>query len=344
MTEALRALAERVAESHHTKRTLRIHGGDSKAHMIGRDCQADNTLSLADYQGISDYQPSELVLGARAGTRISELQRALAEQGQTLPFDPPAFDNRATLGGTLACNLNGPGRPWLGSVRDAVLGVQLINGVGELLEFGGRVMKNVAGYDVSRLQAGALGTLGVITEIHLKVLPLPECSITLAYDTSAGQALSLMSERARQPKPLTGACWLDGRMYLRLSGAERAVHHTASEWGGETVDDTIWAQLRDLQHPFFDGEEPLWRLATDIHTPARNDASECIDWAGSQRWFRSRPESVPAGSHLSLFASGDRQAEVRGKLDEVQQRLQLRLKQSMDPAGTLNPGRLYSWM
>ena len=344
MNDVLNALTERVTESRRTGHSLRIQGGDSKAHIIGRDCLADGTLNIAEYRGVSDYQPSELVLSARAGTGIGELQQLLNEQGQTLPFDPPAFGGRATLGGTLACNLNGPARPWLGSVRDAVLGVQLINGAGELLNFGGKVMKNVAGYDVSRLQAGALGTLGVITEVHLKVLPLPENCLTLAYETNAQQALALMAEHARQPKPLTGACWLDGRMYLRLAGAERAVQHTAREWGGEHADDAIWAQLRDLQHPFFEGEAPLWRLATDVHTPTSSESPQCIDWGGSQRWLRTKPATVPAGSHLTLFAGGDRRTEVRGELDDVQKRLQLRLKRSMDPDGVLNPGRLYSWM
>lgn len=344
MADALQALVEQVAGARRAGQTLRIRGGDSKVHMIGRDCHADRDLKLAGYHGVSDYQPRELVLSARAGTRISDLQLLLAEQGQTLPFDPPAFAGSATLGGTLACNINGPGRPWLGSVRDAVLGVQLINGEGELLEFGGKVMKNVAGYDISRLQAGALGTLGAITEVHLKVLPLPEYSVTLAYDCSAEAALQQMAEKARQPKPLTGACWLDGRLYLRLAGAQQAVQHTAGIWGGEQVETPLWEQLRDLTHPFFDGEQPLWRLATNIHTPAEKAGAQCIDWGGSQRWLRSLPGTIPAGSHLALFAGGDRQSEVRGELDPVQQRLQLRLKQSMDPAGMLNPGRLYSWM
>ncbi|RLQ22424.1 glycolate oxidase subunit GlcE [Seongchinamella sediminis] len=344
MAEALQKLAQQVAESYRSGQTLRLRGGDSKARIIGRECRADAELDLGSYRGVSDYQPGELVLSARAGTPVSELQALLAEQGQTLPFDPPPFAGRATLGGTLACNINGPARPWLGSVRDAVLGVQLINGKGELLEFGGKVMKNVAGYDVSRLQAGALGTLGAITEVHLKVLPLPECTLTLAIETSADEALRQMAEKARQPKPLTGACWLDGRLYLRLAGARRAVEHTASSWGGERVDDNLWQQLRDFSHPFFAGEQALWRLATNVHTAAENGPAQCIDWAGSQRWLRARPARVPPGSHLCLYAGGDRQADVRAELDPVQRQLQRRLKQAMDPGGILNPGRLYSWM
>lgn len=342
MTDHLHALSETVTQAHLEQRPLRIRGGDSKRHICGRDCQAETPLDISIHRGISDYQPDELVLSARAGTPIDELEQALAEQGQMLPFEPPSFDGRATLGGTLACNLSGPGRPWLGSVRDAVLGVNLINGRGQVLEFGGKVMKNVAGYDVSRLQAGALGTLGVITEVHLKVLPQPERSLTLAYEMDASSALATMAERARQPKPLSAASWVQGVLYLRLSGAESAVAHTAKTWGGEPADPVIWRQLRDHSHRFFGGDEPLWRLSTDAHTPANSE--QCIDWAGHQRWLRHQPEEVPVLSHLSLFAGGDRSSEVRPALDPVQQKLQLRLKQAMDPAGIFNPGRLYSWM
>ena len=342
MTDCLETLTDAVIQAQAEQSPLRIHGGDSKRDIIGRNSPAGTPLDISIYQGISDYQPDELVLSARAGTPIGELEQTLDQQGQMLPFEPQSFDGRATLGGTLACNLSGPGRPWLGSVRDAVLGVQLINGRGQLLEFGGKVMKNVAGYDVSRLQAGALGTLGVITEIHLKVLPRPERSLTLAYEMDATSALSVMAKRAREAKPLSAACWVHGTLYLRLSGAESAVAHTARTWGGEQAESVIWQQLRDHSHPFFSGDAPLWRLSTDVHTPPQSE--ECIDWAGNQRWLRQKPESVAALSHLSLYAGGDRSAEVRPALDPVQQKLQLRLKQAMDPAGILNPGRLYSWM
>ena len=201
-----------------------IRGGDSKREVVGRSCDAPD-LDVSGHSGIIDYQPDELVISARAGTPLAELDAALAEHGQALPFEPPRLGGRATLGGTLACNLSGPGRPWLGSVRDAVLGLQLINGQAQVLEFGGKVMKNVAGYDVSRLQAGALGTLGVITEIHVKVLPQAEASLTLAYEMDAPQARETMCSRAAQPKPLTGAAWVDGRLFLRLAGAQSAVNH-----------------------------------------------------------------------------------------------------------------------
>ncbi|MEH6473344.1 MAG: glycolate oxidase subunit GlcE, partial [Halopseudomonas sp.] len=196
---------------------LNIVGGGSKVFMgrIGRGSQLD----ISGHSGIVSYQPVELVLTARAGTLISDIQATLAEQGQTLACQPPTFDGNATLGGTLACNQSGPARPWCGSIRDHVLGVRLINGKGEHLKFGGQVMKNVAGYDVSRLQAGAMGTLGVLTEISLKVLPKPAYSLTLVEAMPLEQAIERMNARASEPKPLSAACWLDGRLYLRLSGA-----------------------------------------------------------------------------------------------------------------------------
>ena len=261
-----------------------------------------------------------------------------------LPFEPPDFDGHATIGGTLACNLSGPARPWQGSIRDAVLGVQLINGRGDRLEFGGKVMKNVAGYDVSRLQAGALGTLGAITEVHIRVLPKPETTLTLAWELPPEAALAQMTEKAALPKPLTGACWIDGRLYLRLSGADSAVKHTAQQWGGEAVDNHIWQQIREMTHPFFADSAPLWRLSLSGAAPLHNDAQQCLDWGGTQRWLRLRPDQIADDAHLSLFSGGDRSSETRGALDPVQQKLQQRLKQSFDPDGIFNPGRLYSWM
>lgn len=345
MADRTEALREAVAAACADASPLYIRGGDSKRKLIGRDCDA-TPLDIGGHSGIIDYQPDELVLSARAGTPLVALADALAEYGQTLPFEPPQLQGSATLGGTLACNLSGPARPWLGSIRDAVLGVQLINGRAQTLDFGGKVMKNVAGYDVSRLQAGALGTLGVITAVHCKVLPLPAATLTLAYDMPAAAAISTMCTRALESRPLTGACWLEGRLYLRLAGAENAVRHTASLWGGEQVDDSIWAQLRELQHPLFEGGEPLWRLSCAPNTPHIAQLTRAIDWGGAVRWLQGDVHTLnlPAGAHLTLFQGGDRSSEVRGRLDPVQQQLQRRIKQAFDPAGIFNPGRLYSWI
>ena len=332
---------------------LYINGGGSKRQLVGRDCIA-TTLEVGAHSGIVDYAPRELVLTARAGTPITELQSVLDAEGQYLAFEPPQFDGRATLGGTLACNLSGPGRPWTGSIRDMVLGVKIVSGTGEILRYGGQVMKNVAGYDVSRLQAGALGTLGVISEVSLKVLPRPEHSVTLRYELPADAAVADMNQRAVTPKPLTGACWIDGALYLRLSGADSAVRHTASQWGGDQVADdaAFWSGLRDMSLPPFAATEPVWRIACAANAPINTSVPPAvIDWGGAQRWLRGELEETSlrqqvehTGGTLQLFAGGDRAAEVRGPVSAVSANLQRRLKNSFDPAGILNPGRLYSWL
>jgi len=342
-----------VIEARSAQQPLYINAGGSKRHLVGRDCNA-RVLDVSGHTGIVEYHPGELVITARAGTLLTRLTDALHEHGQMLSFDPPLFDGKATLGGTLACNLSGPARPWSGSVRDMVLGVQLINGKGELLNFGGKVIKNVAGYDVSRLQAGALGTLGVLSEISLKVLPRYEHCLSLSYEMTAQEAVDTMNQRAAQPKPLQGAFWVDGRLHLRLAGAMDAVEHTARQWGGEVLgaSDTSWCDLRDMSLPFFAGDAPLWRFSIKATAPANTAlGNTLIDWCGAQRWVRGdhdsavlRETAAAGEGHVTLFRGGDRSSEVRSTLSAMEQRLQQRLKHSFDPDGILNPGRLYSWL
>jgi glycolate oxidase FAD binding subunit len=342
-----------ITEARSTQQPLYINAGGSKRHLVGRDCNA-RVLDVSGHTGIVEYHPGELVITARAGTRLTQLTDVLHQQGQMLSFDPPLFEGSATLGGTLACNLSGPARPWSGSVRDMVLGVQLINGKGELLNFGGKVMKNVAGYDVSRLQAGALGTLGVLSEISLKVLPIHEHRLSLSYEMTAQEAVDTMNQRAGQPKPLQGAFWVDGRLYLRLAGAADAVEHTARQWGGECLgpDDPTWDKLREMTLPFFTGDAPLWRFSIKPTAPVdKAFGATLIDWGGAQRWVRGahdsallRAAAATGEGHVALFRGGNRSDEVRSPLNAVEQRLQQRLKHSFDPDGILNPGRLYSWL
>lgn len=342
-----------ITEARSAQQALYISAGGSKRECIGRNCNA-RILDVSDHSGIIDYQPAELVITARAGTPLTVLIDCVEQQGQMLSFEPPLFGGKATIGGTLACNMSGPSRPWSGSVRDMVLGVQLINGKAELLNFGGKVMKNVAGYDVSRLQAGALGTLGVLSEISLKVLPKHEHSLTLCYDMAAAEAVNTMNQRAGEPKPLYGASWLNDRLYLRLSGAADAVQHTARQWGGDILEnhDAFWRDLRDMTLPFFAGNGPLWRLSLKSTAPVTSVPEHTlIDWCGAQRWVRGDCDlavmentAKAGGGHAALFSGGDRSDEVRSPLNTVEQRLQQRLKHSFDPDGILNPGRLYSWL
>ncbi len=349
-------IVDTVAQALASKTPLSINGGGSKTNILGRSVSSDEfqTLELGQHSGIIDYHPAELVLTARAGTPLTEINAALANEEQMLAFEPPTFGGRATLGGTLACNMSGPARPWSGSVRDMVLGVQLVNGKAELLNFGGQVMKNVAGYDVSRLQAGALGTLGVITQVSLKVLPLAEHSVTLVYEVDAQQALKIMNERRSAAKPLNAACWVQGFLYLRLSGAQPAVTQTAKVWGGEEMPnaDEFWQKIREFEHPFFTSDHALWRFSQGPTAAVQSEFGDILlDWGGAQRWLRGEQQrddlvksAEDAGGHVGLYRGGDRTGEVNHPVNTVQKALHQRLKHALDPAGIFNPGRLYSWM
>ena len=347
------SLKQRIIDAAQRGEPLVIRGGDSKADILGRSIEGP-ILDVGEHAGITSYTPEELVVTVRAGTTIATLLETLEAQGQTLTCEPPSLERRATVGGTLACNLSGPARPWGGAIRDAVLGVEMINGSGQLLNFGGTVMKNVAGYDVSRLQAGAMGTLGVITRVNLKVMPIPECVQTLAFECDASTALQTMRMRAQQAGPLSGACWHNGQLQMRLSGSDAAVTHTAKHWGGELIReaDALWRDLRELRLPCFTSALPLWRLSVDPSAPV--DAAlgvDIIDWGGAQRWVSTDvlAETVFARvksdyGHACLFSGGDRLTEVRSPLDAANVAIQRRLKLAFDPKQILNPGRLYRWM
>src|SRR5690554_5370620 len=260
MADISRQLQEQVLHASNSGQKLNITGGNTKAFMGRKADTTANILDVSEHTGIVDYQPVELVLTVRAGTRVQDIETELAEHHQTLHFEPPQIRTNTTIGGTLACNLSGPSRPWAGSVRDQVLGIRLLNGKGEHLRFGGQVMKNVAGYDVSRLQAGAMGTLGVITEISLKVMPKPAASMTLIQDMDINEVIHYMNSRAAEPKPITAACWVDGKVYLRLAGARSAVEATADKWSGKVMEngDALWRSVQDMKHEFFsDSDTPL---------------------------------------------------------------------------------------
>ena len=353
MADLTQALIEQVRDAHASGTTLEIRGAGSKQFM-GRSASADATIDIAGHRGIVKYDPVELVLTARAGTPLREIHSVLDENHQMLAFEPPHFATGATLGGTLACNQSGPARPWGGSVRDAVLGIRLINGRGEYLRFGGQVMKNVAGYDVSRAQAGAMGTLGVMTEISLKVMPKPVATTTLVQELAASDAIVKMNTLAGQPQPLMGACWQNGKLYLRLAGVNSAVTSTVNRWGGTALDqaDDFWESLKEHQQPFFTTDAPLWRFS--VNSSANHwhpEADWIIDWGGAQRWLKGNfdqsqleQEAKQAGGQVGLFRGGDRTGEVFATQAPALQLLHQRLKNAFDPVGIFNPGRLYSWM
>jgi glycolate oxidase FAD binding subunit len=329
---------------------LRAQGGASKA-FLGRAVQTP-VLSLAGHRGITSYQPSELVVSARSGTPLSELEDTLAASGQMLPFEPPHFGAGATVGGTIACGLSGPRRPYAGAARDFVLGVRLINGSGEVLRFGGEVMKNVAGYDVSRLMTGSMGTLAVLLEVSMKVLPRPQAQTTLAFEHTPAEAVRRFNAWAGQPLPLSAACHLAGRSFVRLSGSARGIDSAVAQLGGEAVaaHEEPWTALREHRLAPLRGELPLWRLSVPPTTPPLALPGEAvIDWGGALRWLCSdadpgavRSVVAASGGHATLFRGAGPEDEVFHPLAPAMLRLHQRIKAAFDPRGILNPGAMYA--
>ena len=333
---------------------LQIVGNGSKVFM-GRE-PAGKVISTAGHSGLIEYEPTELVITVRSGTTLAEVDDVLGAEGQWLGCEPPWFaadSGGATVGGTLACNQSGPARPWLGSIRDHVLGLRLINGRAEQLHFGGRVMKNVAGYDVSRLQAGAMGTLGLITEVSLRVFPRPECQGTAVLECDAAAAIARMSRESLAGGALSAATWVDGRLFLRYSGSETVVRERLTSAGGERLAaaESFWTSIREQRHDFFTADEVLWRLSVPPAAPLPEDGRWLIDWSGAQRWLHG-PHRLGAleetaervGGQAALYRGGDRSGEVFHRRTVAQRRIHLSLKRAFDPQGVFNPGRLFSWM
>ena len=344
------ALCERVRDHAARKAPLRIRGGGSK-DFYGQSCSGEG-VELSPYAGIVAYEPRELVVTVRAGTPLAELESALAAERQMLPFEPPHFGERATIGGAVASGLSGPRRPYAGSVRDFVLGTRVVNGKGEDLSFGGRVIKNVAGYDVSRLMAGALGTLGVITEISFKVLPRPARETTLVFELDEEEATEQANRWAGQPLPLSATSWQERRLRVRLSGAATAVAAAKAKMGGEEIDaGDYWRELREQRLAFFSGARPLWRLSVpQTAAPIRTAHPQLLEWGGGVRWvsgdldpmnIRSTAERL--GGHATLFRGGDKSIGVFHPLQPALMKIHRRLKDAFDPAGILNPGRMYDF-
>jgi glycolate oxidase FAD binding subunit len=340
------ALCETVRASLESGGSLRIVGSGSKARLTRGTAEpahasSDRLLSLAEHAGVIAYRPEELVITARAGTPLRELEWELARAGQHLPFEPPRFHGGGTLGGAVACGLAGPGRPWRGSVRDAVLGLELINGKGEHVRFGGQVMKNVAGYDLARLQVGAFGTLGVILAVSLKVMPRPALERTREFATDGGTALRQCRTWAREPHPITATCYHQGVLRIRLSGAEAAVSGAVKALGGDKEGDgAFWDALRDHRLPLFAGDG-LWRASVPPASPWLLEDS-LITWGGAERWWCE--DDDPA---LRVRTAADQGVQARpfdgrfgvrigDHLDPLERRYAERLRDAFDPRHLFN--------
>lgn len=338
-------LIARVQQAITNRTPLCIQGGGGKS-FYGRACQGD-LLDVSGHAGDIRYEPSELVLTAHAGAKLSEIEALLAANNQMLPFEPPHFSPSATLGGMVAAGLSGPRRPWGGSVRDAVLGVKLLNGRGEVLRLGGQVMKNVAGYDLSRLMVGALGTLGVLLEVSVKVLPRPAEERTLVFELDDDIAATRQIAWGRQPLPLSATLYEAGRLYVRLSGSTQGVQAARTAMGGEETASALWAAAREQTLPFFQADTPLWRVSLPAAAPAL--AGEGLtEWGGALRWVVSdepaesiRQRTAALGGHATLFRCHDGMGEVFQPLPPAMLALHQRVKQALDPHGLFNPGRQY---
>jgi glycolate oxidase FAD binding subunit len=345
----LAKLAERIRDAAARSRPLRIRGSGSK-DFYG-NALAGETLDAAALTGIVDYEPTELVITALAGTPLTEIEAALAARGQMLAFEPPHFGATATVGGCVAAGLSGPRRASVGAVRDFVLGVRILDGRGDHLRFGGTVIKNVAGYDVSRVMTGSLGTLGVITEVSLKVLPVPVAEITLRLQKTAAEAITLMNEWGGRPLPVSATCHAGNQLNVRLSGAAAAVRAARAKIGGEELPDAaaFWAAVREQTLPFFAGAQTLWRFSVkSTVAPLALPGSQLIEWGGALRWLAGdgdaklmREAAEFAGGHATLFRAPDKSAGTFHPLSPALAALHRRLKASFDPAGIFNPGRMY---
>ncbi|AGI23554.1 FAD linked oxidase domain-containing protein [Pseudomonas sp. ATCC 13867] len=343
MPDASSELLEQVNQALAAHTPLRIRGGDSKA-FLGRPVNGVE-LDMRPHSGIVSYDPTELVLTARAGTPLAEIEAALEAAGQMLPCEPPDHSG-ATFGGVVAAGLSGPRRPWSGSVRDYVLGTRLITGHGKLLRFGGEVMKNVAGYDLSRLLAGSFGCLGVITEVSMKVLPKPRMCASLRLEMGVRQALGELAEWGAQPIPITAACYDGTALHLRLEGGEGSVCSARLRLGGEEIDSGYWQDLREQRLGFFASPGTLWRLSLPNATPALSlPGEQLIDWGGAQRWLKSEADAelirhsvAEVGGHALRYAPGD---DGFHPLPAALLRYHRSLKQQLDPQGLFNPGRMY---
>lgn len=323
--------------------SLSVSGGGSKS--VPGNLGGTANLEVAQHAGIVKYQPSELVITVRGGTPLAELDVVLAEQNQMLPCESPAFGDRATVGGTVAAAAAGPRRPYAGSVRDAVLGTRIVNGLGETLTFGGQVMKNVAGYDLSRLMVGSWGCLGVVLDVSLKVVPRPQRELTLCLEFPGAEAANAhIVSLLQRSLPVSASCYHEGQLWLRLSGSDSALTTFSTLIGGESGDPDFWRRLNNRELPFFDGSTPLWRITLPENVGDLSLPGEMLsEWHGCLRWYRGEAGWVQEQTRaLGGFArcvrgSGDlRNSGLPGR-SQVQGWEQ-RLKEAFDPEGLFNPG------
>jgi len=345
MTDISRDLQQQVKQAFNNQQPLFIQGSGSKQFLL--QSENDQLLNVCTHTGVINYEPTELVITARAGTSLNEIETLLKQHKQILGFEPPRFSSTATLGGTIACNMSGPRRPYAGAARDFILGCEIINGRGELLHFGGEVMKNVAGYDSSRLMAGAYGTLGVLLELSIRVLPQPEMEQSIMLEMNREEAIKICTQFRQQANTVSAACHINQQLYLRLSGNAQAVKQACEQTGGETLDDAgnFWQTIKEHQHPFFQSQKPLWRLSIPPANAAPElDDDSLLDWGGGLYWLLTnlpaaqiKMAAANAGGHATLFRNPAEEKDRFTSLPAPMRALHKKLKQAFDPGSILNP-------
>jgi len=351
-------LCDQVLQAFNSKTPLAIRAGNSK-FFYGLDVQGE-ALPIDGHQGILSYKASELVITARSGTRISDIESALDEHGQQLAFEPPCHSDQSTIGGAIACGLSGPARPFQGAARDFVLGAKIINGKGELMQFGGQVMKNVAGYDLSRLMVGAQGTLGVLLELSLKILPKAEAETTLVFDSDAVEAHKMLRGWLSNGHPVTASCHYQGVLSVRLSSTENSIREAHGKMGGDVASNDLWPQLRHQSHPCFQ-QDNLWRLSLPPAAAIHNEDDQLVEWGGALRWKVSNndlfEQAQRLGGHATRYdmksspgksnpgksgsANADSSDQIFQPLQGGMLAIHKRIKHALDPNNILNPARLY---
>lgn len=343
-------ILELVSTAISDNKTLSIHASGSH-DSIQPDFRESIQLDLQTHSGILDYQPTELNIKARAGTTISEIKQTLSQHQQRLPTDFIAHSPSATLGGAIAVGQSGSSRPFQGAIRDHILGASLIDGRAELLHCGGQVMKNVAGYDVSRLLTGSLGTLGPILDLTIKVLPVAEQFITLSLEQSEDQAIQLMNRLAGRPLPIAASLYYENTLYIRLEGIASGVQNAREVIGGESIQNpqVFWDSIQQQQHLFFQSTTPLWRVVTPTSQPAfklQNQEDMMIDWCGGLRWISARQitaqdiqfiQDIGGSIQPFRYVPGDLNWKPYRQISALSQDMQRKVKKAFDPQHLFNP-------
>lgn len=350
-TDHTQLIQQQVEQAIENNNPLSIQGSNSHVFMLpdyaaGYDKQ--QIIDMTTHTGIIDYQPTELIIKARAGTTIAEIQQTLTQQNQQLPTDFPAYAPTATLGGAIAIGHSGSGRPFLGAIRDHVLGAGLINGAAEILTCGGQVMKNVAGYDISRLLCGSRGTLGPILDVTIKVQPSAESQQTQVFETDENRAISSMNELARRPLPVSAIVYFEEKLYLRLQGAESGVKQAAKTLGGDSLSDSaeFWDSIQQQSHVFFNPQHPVWRVIVPASTPElelEHKQHSLIDWCGGLRWIHADHITQTDFIHIDNMGGyienhrGGPATNPSDLMTELQKQMHKKIKQAFDPQRLFNP-------